>query len=624
MKKIIATIVTSLLFLYVFAATTANQELANAKKLLFETARILESQNNMVVVDEIYQYDWYWVNDPTLTTPYINEFKKTIKDNKSIDQKRERLQYIYEQNKASTVSSLIPNALHIVNMTMASKNPLQAIIAVSGAALSSISGYVTANQKADLELMQQQWELDEQQVNIFEELSENLRSYLSNVCDKFGFTNEQLASIETLKSLISVCNQYDYQNKDQADDLLLKIDTEKFRSELNMFPEFWEALAKAAYGSGQYSLCLEYVNEYESRYVQTMYHDKNYALMMQIKAYCIESEWPDTAEKLIEIKRIADEICRMSPTSDWTSQYFCVLIYQETYERTGNVDAMAKAIQLMQEVVNKVADEYEKNLKDFMDGSFLSLTLKGIDSSISNLKENNKNLESTNKNKNTGKTAKSDNKKVIKENNAEIKRLTENKKTAKERELKILPPNSTLLYSMTKQFIDMCESVKYDSPKNTALLNKCERLLADDYSKETLFGSDSSQKTVSITYNYRKFLIINPADVLTITIPASYFTFVNEELDPEKDLVKLFIDDFEYDLADYKYEVKRGDDKKLESMSIIITFKISETVETGLNYPEGQVPLFKVKIESPNMQYEEAFLARVDKPLDLMKTFKNE
>ncbi len=91
----------------------------------------------MIVVDEISKIDWYWKSDPTLTTPYINHFNNTIKENKSINQKRERLEYMYNQSKSTAIAALMPNALHIVNIAVNAGNPLKAAIAVSGAALSS-------------------------------------------------------------------------------------------------------------------------------------------------------------------------------------------------------------------------------------------------------------------------------------------------------------------------------------------------------------------------------------------------------------------------------------------------------------------------------------------------------
>ena len=78
----------------VFAEEKANQEMGYAKKLLYETARILESKNNMVVVDEISNYDWYWGNDVGTTSPYINTFNNTLTENKLIDQQRIRLNYL--------------------------------------------------------------------------------------------------------------------------------------------------------------------------------------------------------------------------------------------------------------------------------------------------------------------------------------------------------------------------------------------------------------------------------------------------------------------------------------------------------------------------------------------------
>ena len=69
MKKLfLLTIIFLLIVSNSFAAISqGKQELGNAKKLLFETTRVLESQNNLIVVDEISKYDWYWQNDSNHT-----------------------------------------------------------------------------------------------------------------------------------------------------------------------------------------------------------------------------------------------------------------------------------------------------------------------------------------------------------------------------------------------------------------------------------------------------------------------------------------------------------------------------------------------------------------------------
>ena len=73
-KKIFVVILFLSVTFTLYASISKEQELGYAKKLLFETARVLKSQNNLIIVDEISQYDWKWKTDPDLTTPYINSF----------------------------------------------------------------------------------------------------------------------------------------------------------------------------------------------------------------------------------------------------------------------------------------------------------------------------------------------------------------------------------------------------------------------------------------------------------------------------------------------------------------------------------------------------------------------
>lgn len=621
-KKLMCVFLLLFLISFIFATEISDQELGNAKKLLYETARILELKNNMVVVDEISKYDWLWASDPLLTAPYINMFNDTIKENKSIEQKRQRLEYLYNQNKASLVSALVPNALHFVNIAMTAGNPLRAMIAIGGASLSSVSSYVSEKQKQNLELIQKEWELDDSQVDIFESLSEWLRTYLSKACEKYGITNDQLASVNTLRSFIKLCSQYDYRDDKQARELLLKLDTGNFKSELAFFPEYWGEIAKAAYGAENYELSLQYIDNFEDSYVKTMYHDENYSQILKIKAYCLLQKDNIDIPIADELCRIADSIYALSPASEWADLYFCVELYEEMKKLNNSSSIRAKQIRLMEEVVDKVADEYKKNVDDYIRGVFLSKTIEGIDNNIQASKDQIKLLENEKKQA-VGRTTKQDNNADIEKLKEKVKVLEKNKAKAKENELQMLPPNSSLLYSIFKQYKGMLgDDSTFTNDKTGILSSKCSELLCDVYSQQNLFDAKSDIKPVAVSYTDKWLPFVKHDPVMRITIPATYFVFTSGQFNPDEDKLSFVIGDYAYTFSSYSYEVDRAGDS-LDKVNITFTCKVKDVPEdTGLKVQKDRTLLTRIIFESNSMQIDESIIAVVDNLSQMLKGFK--
>ena len=650
-KKIFVVILFLSVTFTLYASISKEQELGYAKKLLFETARVLKSQNNLIIVDEISQYDWKWKTDPDLTTPYINSFNDTINNNKLINQKRERLQYMYEQNRSMTIASLVPNALHMVNIALNARDPLKAIIAVGGAALSSYTNYTTTKQQAELQLIQEQWELDDQQKKIFENVQKDLRTYLSNICLKYGFENEDLASPQTLQSFVEECSNYNFSEifkiddensrKNLARNYYFAINTVQFKNELYMFPEYWAEIVKATYLLDNYPETLKAISNFEKCYVETMYHDDLYATIMEIKAYCILEKIRSLEEDPAILETVVDSILKMSPELDWTKQYFCVELYKELYQITKDKSLLEK-IDLFTEVINKLARIYESNLKDYISGEFIKTINDGIDENIKNTKSNISNYQSENKDNKTSGITKKDNKAEIKKLKTDLKDLKAYKKEVKIIELQLLPPSNSLLLALTKEYIDLCTEVGLNNSENfNLIINKIQKLLYDDYSQEILFHIKKDKKSISakveiesiskmdvvkyFTYiNDELFRKIVDTRIISFKVPINYFNFVSDRFDIEKDKLSFIISTSQKKYIHsekYFYEVIRGP-KKDSLEDSFIKFSILVFVPTDTGLPMEDNYNYELFFDSNSLQYFKHFNVNIQNEKKLLNLFK--
>lgn len=107
------------------------------------------------------------------TTQYnLSNMLDIIEDYRMLDIKRERLRYIYDQDKANTIKQAIPNPLSIMSVVqsigsqpVADPKVIMAKLAVSVAytAVDSITKYANANDALDNQFMLDGWSLDDEE-----------------------------------------------------------------------------------------------------------------------------------------------------------------------------------------------------------------------------------------------------------------------------------------------------------------------------------------------------------------------------------------------------------------------------------------------------------------------------
>lgn len=614
MKKIFLFIYVLIVSLSIYAVDNAEFELGNAKKLLFETNRILNSSDNKMVVSEISDYDWFFVND-LKTSDYINRFHQLIKETKLIQQKKERLDYMYNQKKSLQMTALVPNALNLINVAVNARDPLKAMIAIGGTAASSASQYLNQKQKDELELLEQKWKLDDMQTETFANINTGLREYLARISKDYGFSNEDFNSPQTLSSFIKDMYEND---ANRRFNLLSK---KQYRDELKNIPEYWAELAKASYEINKYNETLDYISKYENVYVQTMYHDERYANIMQIKAYCILKL--NIVSEFDKLSDIADKILKNSNQAEWVRKYFCVELYKTCYEKTDDFNYLIKAKDLLREVLQCVLDEYKTDVKNFYDGSFIRLDKAGIDTDIEELTELRNSQESYLKGnkRDIGKQERKKIKSEISGYNEQIDQLKDNKKQIEKLEFQFLPPNSTLLYSLANEYFNM-DQIPENNPTQFDIIKRdLSRYLISDYYQERLFDKAPTEKNIEILVDYNKRILFwNKDDILKMSIPASYFTFTDDRFDISEDKLYIIFNDEECEL-NYSYEFKRGKEVDLSDSKIIFTVKTGKPIKVNNSFNKDDVPIIKIVFKSNSMPYKEPINVRISDSKDLMKMF---
>lgn len=608
-------------------ATESNQvdPLGLSKKLMYETARVLVSKDNMLVLDEIASYDWYFGVDTQNILPYLSTFRTTINDFKSIEERRDLLYYMSEQAKSMSLAQLVPNAISVGVVAFSTGNPLRALIAIGGTALSSYTNYTTARQQAALKLIEEEFELNQQQNFEITELYNDMFETISLLFPSYGFRNEDFVSPNTLKDFVNDVIEY----ADDPSSLILCLMQSKYQRELTIFPEYWRALATAYYETDQFEAALDCINEYEKIYVKTMYHDNAHGTLMMIKVYCIDAIWPESPEKYEEMGEALDEVLSNGENS-WFQTYYCVCMYKRIFEETGNCLWLDLAYKHLFDVVLMLSSQYEKDMEDYISGAFIAKIKDGIDTNIENKKDLIDSQQRLQNDDNAGKQAKDDAKKREKELEKEIEELEQNKEVVDELEYTFLPPDSSLFVSLAKEFFELAiRENKTDDPAFLTLKNKIYSLITDIYSRYYLFNMPYPEMELKMIYDHRvpalnPFSLFDGRDKASLYVPMDYATISDTEFNSENTRIFLNLDSgfdsYEYELTDWTYEIIKNNDSDVRA--IAFNFIIDDPVETHMIIPKGTIPDISVRFESTMIQIPDLIAVSVDKPKELLKGFK--
>ncbi|WP_024865684.1 hypothetical protein [Butyrivibrio sp. FCS014] len=294
--------------------TVLTQEINTSKgnQLYLESARTsLYNDTNLNAVDSD-------------TQAQINQLVGTIDQYRMVDVKRNRLQFIYEQNQAQALRQAIPNPMGLLSAVQ-SGSILKAAASVVYMAVDSATSYQAATNQAELQFIKEGWELDDAETEALQKSTTAQFNYMCNMVRKYDLPDEYVVRDTDVMTFVEWSKKT---NRVQKIDWLVA--NEKTYQK---FGPYWLELAKDYYDLNDYKKCLEAVNQYEEIYAKITRKDDDYAktLPMAIiaaKETKAKKEYIDIARKYC--KAIVDN----TKDGDWALRYFTAQIYLDLYAQT--------------------------------------------------------------------------------------------------------------------------------------------------------------------------------------------------------------------------------------------------------------------------------------------------
>lgn len=318
------------------------------------TQQVNQEKGNQLFLESAYNsFDNLYPNSvDTKTQAQITSLMDTIQDYRMISIKRDRLEYIYEQNRAKALRSAIPNPVGLLSVVQ-SGSLLKAAASVLYMAADSVSSYKSATSQADLQFIKDGWELDDEESAKLHSSTKDALNYMFNMVRDYDIPGDYALNKSAVEDFVSWSSKPD-------SDLERKISW--LKTNINTYSEFgpyWLELAKDYYNYEDYEKCLDAVKHYETISTRIFRKDKDYANILPMaiisaKETMSESDYVKLAGKYCEV------IHANTGDKDWTLRYFVAQIYMDLYAISNDNSYLDEAYKIVRENVVVLVDVQRK------------------------------------------------------------------------------------------------------------------------------------------------------------------------------------------------------------------------------------------------------------------------
>lgn len=309
------------------------------------------SQNSKLYLEEVYSS---LINNTSpnaiddRTQIQLQDMLGTIDEYRMIDVKRERLQYIYEQNQAQAMREAIPSPLGLLSATQSFR--LSSLIgSIVYMAVDSKKSYETASAQADMEYLQDGWALDDEGSSALNRSRENLFNYMVDMVQENKIPDEYALTENAVDEFVACKNNTNVSRRIQF--------LESHKSTYQNFGDYWILLASSYYENNDYEKCIDAVSEYENKQVQIFRNDHDLAEIMPLAIAASEEILSDEKKCVQTINHYVDILTSNIDTDDWALRYFAAQTYVDLYAKTDDIEYLYQAYSLTLDNVNYLIDE---------------------------------------------------------------------------------------------------------------------------------------------------------------------------------------------------------------------------------------------------------------------------
>lgn len=287
-----------------------------------------------------------------LTESHLSSMLDIIEKYRMISVKRDRLQYIYDQNKAKALKEAVPNPIGLLSAVSSFDLKRLAASAIY-MAVDSYSSYQAYNTEIAQEFLQDGWALDDEEAENLHDSRKRAFMFMIEIVREDELPGELALSESAVEKYVSWKNNTNNFQKIQ----FFESEEETYKA----FGNYWLTLVDCYYEAGDYEKCLESIATYEELQADIFRKDYYFAqtlpkVIVAASEVYSDGKYVPVAEKYIEL------LIANTESNEWSLRYFAAEMYLDLYAKTGDDLYIEKAYEIiLNNVNNLVAEQLEMN-----------------------------------------------------------------------------------------------------------------------------------------------------------------------------------------------------------------------------------------------------------------------
>ncbi|MDD5900625.1 MAG: hypothetical protein PUC73_07025 [Lachnospiraceae bacterium] len=282
-----------------------------------------------------------------LTESHLSSLLDIIEKYRMISVKRDRLQYIYDQNKAKAMKEAMPDPVGLLSAVVSLDLKRFAASAIY-MAVDSYSSYQAYNNDIAQEFLQDGWVLDDDEAANLHDSRKRAFMFMIEIVREDNLPGELALNESSVEKFVTWKNNTNVYQRIQ----FLESEEETYKA----FGNYWLELADCYYEQEEYRKCLRAMDKYEE--LQADIFRKDYYLAQALPKAIIAAK---EVYSYKEYEKVADRYLEMllqnTESSDWSLKYFAAEMYLDLYVITNNSKYMTKAYDIAKNNVNNLVDE---------------------------------------------------------------------------------------------------------------------------------------------------------------------------------------------------------------------------------------------------------------------------
>ena len=326
--------------------------------LAFISQEILAKKNNRVYIEQVYSSLINNINPSTvndLTESHYDDLLDRLHEFEKLLTKRERLQYLFEQNQAQAMRNAIPNPIGLLSMAN-SFNVFSLVTSVAYMAIDAVSSYQSGMSSAELTFLKDSWDLDDKESDTIHSLRKQAFMYMVEVVKGYTLPDKMTLTEKKVDKLV----EWNEKNLKEVSAASKVHFYKTYETDYEGFGQYWLARATAHFDNNEFEECLKAIQHYEELKIGIYRQDYEFAKVLPVAIGAASRVYDD--KTYVEVaSRYADLILENTEIrNDWALRYFAAQTFIDISARTQDKEYLRKAYNIALQNANELKAEQKK------------------------------------------------------------------------------------------------------------------------------------------------------------------------------------------------------------------------------------------------------------------------